>query len=87
MGNHRNSNILLISGIALLVMGLSFLALGIDGLRIPIPCASNGCPSIFSETYATYWNEIYAGTAMIVLGIVLIVASRRIRTLPKAPSP
>lgn len=79
MGNHRNSNILLIAGIALLAIGLSFVALGIDGLRTPIPCASNGCPSIFSETYVTYWNETYAGIAMIVLGIVLIVASRRIR--------
>lgn len=87
MDNKRNSIIFLISGIALLALGLLFLGIGIDGLRTPIPCSSNGCPSIFSVTYARYWNEIYAGVAMILLGIVLIVASRRIRIIPKASSP
>jgi len=84
MVNQRKSSILLIAGTALLVIGLLFLGIGIDGLRTPIPCSSRGCPSIFSETYATYWNEIYAGIAIMILGIVLIVASRRVKKGLKA---
>jgi hypothetical protein len=62
----------------IVVMGLVLIALGLDGLRTPISCAINGCPSIFSQTYATYWDEIYLGTAMVVLGIGLIVASSKV---------
>lgn len=68
------------AGIALLASGLLLLAVGLDSLRAPVPCASNGCPSIFSETYAQYWSEIYAGVAMIVVGIMLIVASTKIKS-------
>ena len=74
MKNRSKSRVLLIAGIALLASGLLLLAVGLDGLRAPVPCAVNGCPSIFSEAYAQYWNEIYAGVAMIVVGIILIVA-------------
>ena len=77
--NQDKRRVLLSTGTVLLAAGLLFLAAGLDGLRMPIPCAINGCPSIFSETYATYWYEIYAGIAMIALGIGLIFASRRIR--------
>lgn len=79
MVHQRNSRILLIVGVALLAIGVLILGIGIDGLRAPIPCSSRGCPSIFSETYASYWNEIYAGIATIILGIVLIVASRWVK--------
>lgn len=79
MKNGSKSRVLLIAGIALLGSGLLLLAVGLDGLRAPVPCAINGCPSIFSATYAQYWNEIYAGAAMVVVGIILIVASTRIK--------
>lgn len=80
MKNGSKSRVLLIAGIALLASGLLLLAVGLDGLRAPVPCASKGCPSIFSETYAQYWNEIYAGVAMIVVGIILTAASTKIKS-------
>ena len=80
MKNRTKSRLLLIAGIVFLAGGLLLLALGLDGLRAPVPCASNGCPSIFSGTYGQYWDEIYAGVAMIVVGIILIVASTKIKS-------
>jgi energy-converting hydrogenase Eha subunit E len=77
--NQYKRQVLFLAGVALVVIGLIFVAVGLDGLRTPIPCAINGCPSIFSETYAVYWDEIYIGTAMVVLGIGLIVASRMVK--------
>src|SRR2546427_6914687 len=50
------------SGIVLVAVGVLFLTLGITGLQsAAIPCALNGCPSIFSSYYAPYWDEFYAG--------------------------
>ena len=79
MKNESKSRVLLIAGTAILASGLLLLAVGLDGLRAPIPCASSGCPSIFSGTYAQYWNEIYAGVAMIVVGFILIVVSTKMK--------
>jgi len=62
------------SGIVLVAVGILFLTLGIIGLqRDAIPCALNGCPSIFSSYYAPYWDESYAGLAMTASGIALLL--------------
>src|SRR5438876_11705951 len=69
------------SGIVLVAVGILFLTLGINGLQSDgIPCALNGCPSIFSSYYAPYWDEFYTGLAMTASGIGLLVVSCTIRT-------
>ena len=74
------------SGIVLVAVGILFLTLGITGLQSDaIPCALNGCPSIFSSYYAPYWDEFYAGLAMTASGIGLLLVSRNIRTDGKVP--
>jgi len=68
------------SGIVLVAVGILFLTLGITGLQSDaIPCALNGCPSIFSSYYAPYWDEVYAGLAMTASGIGLLLVSRTSR--------
>jgi len=68
------------SGIVLVAVGILFLTLGITGLQSDaIPCALNGCPSIFSSNYAPYWDEVYAGLAMTASGIGLLLVSRTSR--------
>jgi hypothetical protein len=68
------------SGIVLLAVGILLLTLGITGLQNDaIPCALNGCPSIFSSYYVPYWDEVYAGLAMTASGIGLLLASRTSR--------
>ena len=68
------------SGIVLVALGILFLTLGITGLQsAAIPCALNGCPSIFSSYYAQYWDEFYAGLAMTASGIGLLLVSRTSR--------
>ena len=68
------------SGIVLVAVGILFLTLGITGLQSSaIPCALNGCPSIFSSYYAPYWDEFYAGLAMTASGIGLLLVSRTSR--------
>src|SRR5438046_5045174 len=67
-------------GIVLATVGILFLTLGITGLQSDaIPCALNGCPSIFSSYYAPYWDEFYAGLAMTASGICLLLVSRTSR--------
>ncbi len=67
-------------GIVLATVGILFLTLGITGLQSDaIPCALNGCPSIFSSYYAPYWDEFYAGLAMTASGIGLLLVSRTSR--------
>jgi len=63
-------------------IGLLFLTLGLMGLTSPIACAINGCPSITSVTYAVYWDEIFVGIVMIVLGIGLIFVSAKAKISP-----
>src|SRR5436853_1107382 len=68
------------SGIVLVAVGILFLTLGITDLQSSaIPCAFNGCPSIFSSYYAPYWDEVYAGLAMTASGIGLLLVSRTSR--------
>ena len=68
------------SGIVLVAVGILFLTLGITSLQSSaIPCALNGCPSIFSSNYAPYWDEVYAGLAMTASGIGLLLVSRTSR--------
>ena len=77
--NNRNKRrVLLVTGVAFVAIGVIFVALGLNGLYFPISCPISGCPSITSSYYAPYWYEIYVGVAMIVLGVGMIIGSRKI---------
>ena len=49
------------AGVTLVLVGLTLAIIGILGLTVPIPCAINGCPPIFSANYAVEWTEILIG--------------------------
>ena len=72
--------ILFWDGLVVTVIGIVLIVLGMDGLRTPIACTVNGCPSIFSSTYAAYWDKIYAGLAVVVIGVAIMLVSRRLKT-------
>lgn len=72
--------ILFWDGLVVAVIGIGLIALGLDGLRTPIACAVDGCPSIFSSNYATYWNAIYTGLALVATGFAFMLVSKRLKT-------
>jgi hypothetical protein len=76
-----NRMLLLVAGILLMATGLGLFTAGFVGLTTPIPCAINGCPSIFSSNYATNWAEISVGLGLIVSGIAMVIASRHAKVV------
>lgn len=68
--------LLLKVGATLVVLGAIVLLFGLSGLmqRIPCPNVPNGCPD-----YTTYWDEVYTGTGVIVLGVAIMIVSRFLR--------
>jgi hypothetical protein len=52
------------------IIGLFLLAGGVYGLTMVTPCPFTGCPS-----KAIYWDGVYAGTALIITGAGMIIAS------------
>lgn len=64
-------------GLALAVFGLVFIFAGLLGFTYPIACAINACPSIFSSYYEDDWAEILVGLTLVIVGIGMIIVSRR----------
>ena len=62
----------------LIALGILFVTLGIFGLESDISfviCTIYGCPSVFSSAFASDWDKITVGSAMIASGIVLAKVS------------
>jgi hypothetical protein len=79
MINRNKRQVLKVAGSILIVAGALLLGLGLFGFLIYAPaCPVNACPSIFSGYYAFQWDEIYAGFAMIGLGVAMMVASAKL---------
>jgi uncharacterized membrane protein len=60
--------ILLVLGVILVFLGAILLWMGIQGPTEPLPCPSTGCHD---------WVEIFSGLAIIIVGIAMIIASRK----------
>lgn len=75
-GNRRLA--LRFSRSVLVVLGILFVIIGILSLQFDVStsmCTIYGCPSVFSSNYATDWDKITIGSAMIASGIVLMNVS------------
>jgi hypothetical protein len=57
-------------GAGLLVAGVVLLYVGASLLSFPVACVYAGCPST-----AIYWDEVYAGIAMITAGTSMMTVS------------
>jgi hypothetical protein len=78
--NKKSGQAVWVAGTLLVVLGVAFLTVGLVSLVLALPpCAINACPPIFSEYYAVYWSEIFAGLVMIASGIGLVLQARRIQ--------
>ncbi len=71
MGARNRLRILLVVGVALGTVGLLLVAIGSMGRDYPLPCLG-GCPYSTSPTYTIARDEIQAGYAVAVSGIMVL---------------
>ncbi len=67
-------------GLFLVVLGTILLIIGLIVLNKPIHCPANGCSSAYLwQIYISFAVPFYSGVSLIVIGIALLVASRRVK--------
>jgi predicted phage tail protein len=67
-------------GFFLIVLGTVFLIIGLIVLNTPIHCPANGCSSAYlSQASISFAVPFYLGVSLMVIGVALLVASKRMK--------
>lgn len=74
-------------GFALIVIGIILLIAGIIGQNTPTHCPANGCPpDVLWRIYGPSIISFYLGVALVVVGVMLLFAARRMKPGMEADS-